>query len=267
MGATVPSKKQAALNRFNDKKLGRFLFLLEIRACASSIKMSSLDSIIIFNSDWNPVNDIRALQKVILDSQHYQMNIIRLFSPLTVEENAMFLSKNNATVENSMHNISHCHRDKLLIRGASALFHELEKFHLIADQFSSMISSLNSSLLQDVAQEFISIYLESDRQMGDGPSIYLKFRRNSESRGKFRLVADELDTLLTEECWPHNFWSKLLNSRCPQWKFVSDSSKRKRKIVNYNETEDVKKLRKVVHDSIDVTSTGKNQKVVTSDKG
>lgn len=229
--------------------------------------MSSLDSIIIFNSDWNPDKDIGALRKIDIDSQHDPINIIRLFLPLTLEENAKFLSKHNVSVDKSMHNISHSHRDKLLIRGASDLFHELERFHRVSDHVSCMISSFESSLLQDVAQELMSVYLDGGRKMGDGHSIYLKVQRRGEGHGKIRLVVEESDTLLKEENWPCDFWSKLLKSRNPQWKFVSDPNKRKRKKVHYAETEDVKRSRKVVHDSNDVTSTVDDQKVVTSAKG
>jgi len=61
-------KKQTAMNMFNDKTKGRFIFLIDSRACGPSIKLSSVDAIIIYGSDWNPMNDLRALQKVSMES-------------------------------------------------------------------------------------------------------------------------------------------------------------------------------------------------------
>uniref|UniRef100_A0A7N0TYD2 Helicase C-terminal domain-containing protein n=1 Tax=Kalanchoe fedtschenkoi TaxID=63787 RepID=A0A7N0TYD2_KALFE len=143
-GRSVPSKKQAALNKFNDKDSGRFIFLLETRACFSSIKLSSVDAVIIHNSDWNPVNDVRALQKIVINSQHDPMNVFRLFLPQTVEENAMILAQHNVTIDT----INQSNRDKLLISGASDLFNELESFHHVAAPASTVISYMESSLVQ-----------------------------------------------------------------------------------------------------------------------
>jgi len=61
-------KKQTAINMFTDKTKGRFIFLIDSRACGPSIKLSSVDAIIIYSSDWNPMNDLRALQKVSMES-------------------------------------------------------------------------------------------------------------------------------------------------------------------------------------------------------
>ncbi|KAJ0623609.1 putative DNA helicase [Helianthus annuus] len=50
---TISSKKQAAINMFN-KDMTKFIFLLESRAFPQSIKLSSVDAIIIFDSELNP---------------------------------------------------------------------------------------------------------------------------------------------------------------------------------------------------------------------
>jgi len=45
-GAPFP-RKHAAVSMFNDKTKGRFVFLIESRACRSSIELSSVNAIII----------------------------------------------------------------------------------------------------------------------------------------------------------------------------------------------------------------------------
>jgi hypothetical protein len=62
-GFSVP-KKHGAMSMFNDMTKGRFIFLIDSRACVPSIKLSSVDVIIIYCSDWNPTNDLRVLQKI-----------------------------------------------------------------------------------------------------------------------------------------------------------------------------------------------------------
>ncbi|KAL9673771.1 hypothetical protein QQ045_030033 [Rhodiola kirilowii] len=275
-GGFIPSKRQGALNKFNDKESGRFVFLLEAHACLPSIKLSSVDAIIIHNSEWNPVNDIRALQRIVIDSQHDPIKVFRLFLPHTVEENAMILAKHNVTLDNSMYNINQSNRDKLLISGASDLFDELERLHHVAAPVSTLISSFEGSLLQDVVQELMKIFLQNERQMSDGLSICLKVQRGGGDHDKYHLVSDELTSPLSEEKWPREFWSKLVEGRNPQWKFVSSSNLRNRKRVRYDESENahsnksadvVKRRRKVVNDSTDITSAVANEKLVASDKG
>lgn len=68
LAMVIHSRKQSAMDRVNKMETGQFVFLLENRACSSSIKLSSLDLIIIYDCDWNPANDLIALQRMSIDS-------------------------------------------------------------------------------------------------------------------------------------------------------------------------------------------------------
>lgn len=270
----IPSKRQAVLNKFNDKESGRFAFLLETHACLPSIKLSSVDAIIIHNSEWNPVNDIRALQRIVIDSQHNPIKVFRLFMHQTVEENSMLLAKHSVTIDNSMHYITPSNRDKLLMNGASYLFDELERFHSVTAPVSTVYSSMEISLLQDVVDELMTLLLQNGREMVDGLSICLKVHRNEGDHGKYYLVSDELKTPL-EKKWPPDFWSELLEGRNPQWKYVSISNQRNRKRVRYDKSthsnsyksdDVVKSRRKVVNDKTYKASAIENEKAA-SDRG
>ena len=50
-GCLISTNKHAALQKFNSKDTGQFVFLLKKRACGTSIKIFSIDAIIIFDSD------------------------------------------------------------------------------------------------------------------------------------------------------------------------------------------------------------------------
>ena len=45
---------QAAIDRFNTPGAEQFLFLLSTRACGLGINLASADTVVIFDSDWNP---------------------------------------------------------------------------------------------------------------------------------------------------------------------------------------------------------------------
>ncbi|KAA8544079.1 hypothetical protein F0562_021744 [Nyssa sinensis] len=151
-----PSKKQAALNKFN-KDSGRFVFLLENRACLPSIKLSSVDTIVIFDSDWNPANDLRVLHKISIDSQSEHIKIFRLYSSFTVEEKLLILEKHNLTVYSNVQSISQSTTHMLLMWGASYLFDRLDEFHGGNTQASRANISYDQSLLEDVVKDFSAL--------------------------------------------------------------------------------------------------------------
>lgn len=59
--------RQAAIDRFSKPDSERFVFLLCTRAGGLGINLTAADTCIIFDSDWNPQNDLQ----VITQSQNY----------------------------------------------------------------------------------------------------------------------------------------------------------------------------------------------------
>ncbi|PPR82048.1 hypothetical protein GOBAR_AA38667 [Gossypium barbadense] len=150
-GGVTPSRKQSALNKFNNERK-RFVFLLETRACLSSVKLSAISTVVIFGSDWSPVNDLRALQKITLDSHFEEIKVFRLYSAFTVEEKILMLSKQDKTLDSNIVNISPSSSHMLLKWGAPYLLSQLEKIHGIPALDASNLPE--QSLLKDVIQEF-----------------------------------------------------------------------------------------------------------------
>ncbi|KAL9269716.1 Helicase protein MOM1-like protein [Drosera capensis] len=222
------SVKQAACNNFNTVK-SRFIFLLESRACLSSIKLSAVDAIIIFNSDRNPLNDLRALQKIAIDSKSEQINVFRLYSIYTVEENILALAKNGGNVP-SISRSNHM----LLMMGASYLFSKLDEFHRDSD--SDLAASIvpKDSFIKDVLLEFLSLFENHGKEV---PFKFMsKAQRDGERYQKNSVLLGELmDQHIIEES-PLDFWAKLLDGRQPKWKYLSTSSQRSRKRPQYFES-------------------------------
>ena len=48
------SQTQAILQNFNEMGRDKFVIVIENRACRPRIKLSSVDVVIIYDSDWNP---------------------------------------------------------------------------------------------------------------------------------------------------------------------------------------------------------------------
>ncbi|XP_059430737.1 helicase protein MOM1 isoform X2 [Corylus avellana] len=269
----LPSKKAAALNKFNNKECGRFVFLLEFRACLPSIKLSSVDTVIIFDSDWTPMNNFKALQKITIDSQLEQIKLFRLYSSFTVEENVLILAKQNK-ISDSLQNIiqSTCHM--LLMLGVSQLFDNLDKFHSANTPAPSASSVSEQSLLKDVVQEFLSILQNGEDTGTTNSSMILRVEQVGGIYSTSSLPG-ERTVLLLDEAQPHIFWTKLLEGKHLQWKYPFGSSQRIRKRVHHElpkrpEVENdqvVKKRKKMLNSNVDPTSLkpGLEEKIISRD--
>jgi chromodomain-helicase-DNA-binding protein 7 len=59
-GSVRGNTRQASIDRFSDPAQDRFVFLLSTRAGGVGINLTAADTVVIFDSDWNPQNDIQA---------------------------------------------------------------------------------------------------------------------------------------------------------------------------------------------------------------
>lgn len=223
------SKKQGALKMFNNKDHGRFVFLLEANACHPNIKLSSIDTIIIFDSDWNPLNDIRSLQKLTLDSKLDQIKIFRLYSSFTVEERALVLAKQDRPLDSKL-DISWNTIHTLLMWGASCLFDDLQAFHDAKTDILSLNSISGQSSLKQALHEFSAV-LKQNGEDNDAMdcSFLLKVKQNGlRYHPNFSLLGEwKFKSLDSEPC--HVFWTKVFEGKNPPWKYLSGSSQRSRK--------------------------------------
>lgn len=58
-GNVTGPERQQSIDRFNSPKSEKFVFLLSTRAGGLGINLATADTVIIYDSDWNPHNDIQ----------------------------------------------------------------------------------------------------------------------------------------------------------------------------------------------------------------
>ena len=58
-GNVTGSERQQSIDRFNNPNSEQFVFLLSTRAGGLGINLATADTVIIYDSDWNPHNDIQ----------------------------------------------------------------------------------------------------------------------------------------------------------------------------------------------------------------
>ena len=77
--------RQAAIDRFSRSDSDRFAFLLCTRAGGLGINLTAADTVIIFDSDWNPQNDLQAQARCHRIGQQKAVKVYRLICRDTYE--------------------------------------------------------------------------------------------------------------------------------------------------------------------------------------
>ncbi|KAI4383791.1 hypothetical protein MLD38_009590 [Melastoma candidum] len=231
-GGIVSSRILAALNKFNQMDQGRFVFLLENRACHHQIVLSSIDVVIIFDSDWNPLNDLRNLQKISLKSALEPVKVFRLYTSFTVEEKALVCAKHGSTWDGKLLSVSSSTSQMLLMWGASYLMKKLEEFH---NSSNTYISKSDQRLTENVAQGFLNLLHFGKEKSVTSICLITKARGSLTGYGTDNLLCGESMLQFEPKDLPHIFWSRLLDGKDPCWKYVCVSSKRNRKRVKLND--------------------------------
>ena len=85
-GSTKAEDRSAMLKVFNASDSPYFIFLLSTRAGGLGLNLQSADTVIIFDSDWNPHQDLQAQDRAHRIGQTKEVRIFRLVTNNSVEE-------------------------------------------------------------------------------------------------------------------------------------------------------------------------------------
>lgn len=91
-GSVSVADRQTAIARFNQDK-SRFVFLLSTRSCGLGINLATADTVIIYDSDFNPHADIQAMNRAHRIGQSKRLLVYRLVVRASVEERILQLAK------------------------------------------------------------------------------------------------------------------------------------------------------------------------------
>ncbi|KAI9309998.1 SNF2 family N-terminal domain-containing protein [Dichotomocladium elegans] len=88
-GSTKADDRSALLHKFNAPDSPYFVFLLSTRAGGLGLNLQAADTVIIFDSDWNPHQDLQAQDRAHRIGQTKEVRIFRLISANSIEENIL----------------------------------------------------------------------------------------------------------------------------------------------------------------------------------
>ncbi|KAM3430188.1 hypothetical protein NHJ13734_007855 [Beauveria thailandica] len=85
-GTTKSEERSDLLHDFNSPDSKYFVFLLSTRAGGLGLNLQTADTVIIYDSDWNPHQDLQAQDRAHRIGQKNEVRILRLISSNSVEE-------------------------------------------------------------------------------------------------------------------------------------------------------------------------------------
>ncbi|CAB0003666.1 unnamed protein product [Nesidiocoris tenuis] len=85
-GTTKSEDRGDLLKKFNSPESEFFIFLLSTRAGGLGLNLQAADTVVIFDSDWNPHQDLQAQDRAHRIGQQNEVRVLRLMTVNSVEE-------------------------------------------------------------------------------------------------------------------------------------------------------------------------------------
>ncbi|XP_046697235.1 probable global transcription activator SNF2L2 isoform X1 [Silurus meridionalis] len=98
-GTTKSEDRAALLKKFNTEGSQYFIFLLSTRAGGLGLNLQAADTVVIFDSDWNPHQDLQAQDRAHRIGQQNEVRVLRLCTVNSVEEKILAAAKYKLNVD------------------------------------------------------------------------------------------------------------------------------------------------------------------------
>ncbi|KAI9891838.1 MAG: hypothetical protein M1814_002403 [Vezdaea aestivalis] len=98
-GTIAAGPRRLAIDHFNAPDSDDFCFLLSTRAGGLGINLMTADTVILFDSDWNPQADLQAMARAHRIGQQKPVTVYRLVARETIEEEILERARNKLMLE------------------------------------------------------------------------------------------------------------------------------------------------------------------------
>ena len=98
-GGVSPDRREQSIAQFNDPDSKDFCFLLSTKAGGVGINLQTANRVIIFDSDWNPKNDLQAIGRAHRIGQKKEVKIFRYVARNSVDETIIRLAKKKMVLD------------------------------------------------------------------------------------------------------------------------------------------------------------------------
>uniref|UniRef100_A0A673Y5N5 Chromodomain helicase DNA binding protein 5 n=1 Tax=Salmo trutta TaxID=8032 RepID=A0A673Y5N5_SALTR len=238
-GGITGGLRQEAIDRFNAPGAQQFCFLLSTRAGGLGINLATADTVIIYDSDWNPHNDIQAFSRAHRIGQNKKVMIYRFVTRASVEERITQVAKRKMMLTHLVvrpglgsktGSMSKQELDDILKFGTEELFKDEMEGSVIHydDNAISKLLDRSQNATEDTEIQNMNEYLSSFKV-----AQYVVKDEDAEEEPQREIIKQE------ENVDP-DYWEKLLRHHYEQQQEDLarnlGKGKRIRKQVNYNDT-------------------------------
>jgi hypothetical protein len=233
-------ERSAALERFNAPDSNRFIFLLTTRAGGVGLNLASADTVIIFDSDWNPQQDMQAQARAHRIGQKNKVSIYRLVTRNTYESVLFLRASKKLGLDHAILTNLELGRgdiddndkdsiDKILKLGAYSLFDEEE-----SNKQSREFEEQNIDDILKTRAHVIKVSKTArpeDAQDGDGPiaapQVVAAGNSHEDIRNKFRLNYTKMQFSAEQgsgniDINDPKFWDKVMGEKAEEFVIPPD---------------------------------------------
>ncbi|KAJ1488214.1 P-loop containing nucleoside triphosphate hydrolase protein, partial [Baffinella frigidus] len=98
-GSASIADRRDMVNDFQQDDSDYFIFLLSTRAGGLGINLTAADTVIFYDSDWNPTMDAQAMDRAHRLGQKKAVTVYRLVSAKTIEERILHRAKQKHNIQ------------------------------------------------------------------------------------------------------------------------------------------------------------------------
>uniref|UniRef100_A0A3Q1H2B6 Uncharacterized protein n=1 Tax=Anabas testudineus TaxID=64144 RepID=A0A3Q1H2B6_ANATE len=244
-GGITGALRQEAIDRFNAPGACQFCFLLSTRAGGLGINLATADTVIIFDSDWNPHNDIQAFSRAHRIGQANKVMIYRFVTRASVEERITQVAKRKMMLTHLVvrpglgskaGSMTKQELDDILKFGTEELFKDEGEGDKVEDEGN--VIHYDSTAIERLLDRSQDATDDSDVQnMNEYLSSFKVAQYMVREEDKIEEIEREI--IKQEENVDPDYWEKLLRHHYEQQQEDLASKlgkgKRNRKPVNYND--------------------------------
>ncbi|ELP87418.1 chromodomain helicase hrp1, putative [Entamoeba invadens IP1] len=200
--------RQNAIDRFMNPEMNKFVFLLCTRAGGFGINLSEADTVIIYDSDWNPQNDLQAQARCHRIGQKKEVKVYRLVSKNTYERYMFERASKKLGL------------DQAVLANVTSSNDSKEKTQLSKAEIESLLKYGAYGVFKD-DEESSSKFCEEDiEQILEKRSSKVVWKGDSVTGGSFSTATFQVEADAVDVN-DKNFWEKVL----PRNMSVSELSK------------------------------------------
>ncbi|CAH0516533.1 unnamed protein product [Peronospora belbahrii] len=264
-GSTSADEREQRMFMFNAPDSPFFIFLLSTRAGGLGLNLATADTVIIFDSDWNPAMDAQAQDRAHRIGQKNEVRVFRLVTNSPVEEKILSratdkMNMNNLVVEAGKFNNRSKEAERRAMLESLIKMEQEEVTHTahVDDESSNVLLDDEINEMMALTDEELALY-----QRVDDERKTREAKEWEEYCKQYNISPNQRTRLMSEKDAP--VWLREANAIMEHdiatgkhdkgaWKFEMEGKPRKRKEMSYRDQFTDAEFVRLCEDGIDETT-------------